>query len=74
MATPEERKAKQREWSKLYKRAERARQKAKKAKQDDRILLLRANYSQTRPRADDDDAEDAEDAGGALPALDLLGE
>ena len=55
MATLEERKAKIREASKLYKQKERARKKARKAKEDDRILHLRANYSQTRPRADDDE-------------------
>ena len=67
MATLEERKAKRREQKKLYKREERARENAEKAKTHARILHLRANYSQKRPRADDDDAEDA---GGALPAPD----
>ena len=67
MATLEERKAKRREQKKLYKREERARENAEKAKTHARILHLRANYSKKRPRADDDDAEDA---GGALPAPD----
>ena len=62
MATLEERKAKRREQKKLYKQEERARQNAEKAKTYDRILHLRANYSQKRLRADDDDAEDAQPA------------
>ena len=62
MATLEERKAKRREQKKLYKREERARENAEKAKTHARILHLRANYSKKRPRADDDDAEDAQPA------------
>ena len=44
MATLEERKAKRREQKKLYKREERARENAEKAKTHARILHLRANY------------------------------
>mmetsp|Transcript_11950 Transcript_11950/g.35716 ORF Transcript_11950/g.35716 Transcript_11950/m.35716 type:complete len:368 (-) Transcript_11950:365-1468(-) len=62
MATLEERKAKRREQKKLYKREERARENAEKAKTHARILHLRANYSKKRPRADADDAEDAQPA------------